>query len=246
MGFTKTYATAEAALRAQAHHAWLDRLGVPVPRLHGRRGRHRLDLLFEALPDRHIGPGDLPETARLLGQAHAAAYRDSLHRARLDQPFPLPGVGTLEPFTTPRIARVQKLLDAGTVPEPAFTSDQAARVITTAAGEPAAFYKDANPRNFLITQAGIAVIDFDDLTLAPFGYDLAKLILTTAMTHGPLPGPLTAATLNSYNQAVPHPCSADRLNDWLEIHHILTSPYLGRHGYIHGWHTLRPTETRTR
>jgi hypothetical protein len=30
-------------------------------------------------------------------------------------------------------------------------------------------------------------IDFDDLTLVPFCYDLAKLIVTLAMTHGPIP-----------------------------------------------------------
>ena len=51
--------------------------------------------------------------------------------------------------------------------------------------------------------------------------------------------------LDAYNQRVPHPCTRQRLNDWIEIHHILTSPYLGRHGYAHGWHLLRPTETET-
>ncbi len=55
-----------------------------------------------------------------------------------------------------------------------------------ACGGPAAFYKDANPRNFLITPAGPVTVDFDDLTLAPFGYDLAKLVVTLAMTYGAL------------------------------------------------------------
>jgi hypothetical protein len=31
-------------------------------------------------------------------------------------------------------------------------------------GAPAAFYKDANPRNFLLTQAGIVAVDVDDLS----------------------------------------------------------------------------------
>jgi hypothetical protein len=46
-------------------------------------------------------------------------------------------------------------------------------ILTTAVSRPVAFYKDTNPRNILITAAG-QLITVDDLTLAPFGYDLAK------------------------------------------------------------------------
>jgi hypothetical protein len=43
--------------------------------------------------------------------------------------------------------------------------------------------------NILITSIGRPVtVDIDDLTLAPFGYDLVKLVVTLAMTHGRLPG----------------------------------------------------------
>ncbi|WP_210966105.1 phosphotransferase [Streptomyces sp. B15] len=243
MGFTKHYRTADAMRRAQAHHSWLDRLGLPVPALIACRPR---SLELSHIPGRHVAPNDVPASARLLGAAHTAAYRACLHRARLGAPFHLPGIGALEAFTTSRIDRVRQHLEQGSVPAPAFTAKEAAQVLSSAADEPAAFYKDANLRNFLVTQTGIVVIDFDDLTLAPFGYDLAKLILTTAMTYGPLPPRLTTTALDAYNQATEIPCTPDRLRDWLEIHHILTSPYLGRNGYTHSWHTLRPTETRPR
>ncbi|MFJ5812141.1 phosphotransferase family protein [Streptomyces sp. NPDC093093] len=242
MAFTKTYQTAEAAQQAAAHHAWLAGLGMAVPRLNARRASV---LDFETIHGRHLGPDELPAAARLLGEVHTAAYRGALNRARLNESFRLPGVGTLAAFTAPRIARVRHLLDSGSVPGPAFTADQAARIIDGTAGQPAAFYKDANPRNFLTGPTGIVAVDFDDLTLAPFGYDLAKLIVTTAMTHGLLPDHATEQALDAYNQYVPHPCTRQRLNEWMEIHHILTSPYLGRNGYTNGWHTLRPTEART-
>src|SRR6266536_3346157 len=99
----------------------------------------------------------------------------------------------------------------------------------------------------LITADGPIIVDADDLALAPFGYDLAKLVVTLAMTHGPLSTAAIHQALDAYNQAA---CRHHRglgrvglptLLAWAEIHHILTSPYLGRDGYRHGWHTLRPT-----
>lgn len=242
MPFTKHYRTPAAATRAQAHHAWLGRLGLTVPPLTARRPRA---LVFRRMPGRHIAPDDVPAAARLLGTAHAAAHRSILHTAQLDEHFGLPGVGQVEPFAATRIRRVHQLLDEGAVPAPAFTADEATRVLSSAAGEPAAFYKDANVRNFLVTPTGLVVIDFDDLTLAPFGYDLAKLILSTAMTYGPLPAGLLEHALDTYNEYAGMPCTLGRLTDWLEIHHILTSPNLGRNGYAHGWHTLRPKNPRT-
>ncbi|MGH3867969.1 MAG: hypothetical protein ACRDQ4_17960 [Pseudonocardiaceae bacterium] len=46
------------------------------------------------------------------------------------------------------------------------------------AGLPPEIYKDANIRNFLLTDHSVVIIDFDELTLPPFGYNLARLILT--------------------------------------------------------------------
>ena len=113
---------------------------------------------------------------------------------------------------------------------------------------PAAFYKDANPRNFLITPEGTPVtIDFDDLTLAPFGYDLAKLIVTLAMTHGPIP----AASIASRADLVQHGCrpalpgtagvTREELTNWAEIHHILTSRYATDGRYPFRWGQARPS-----
>ncbi len=36
------------------------------------------------------------------------------------------------------------------------------------------------------------------------------------------------------------PVTWEQLMDWAEIHHILTSRYLGRAGYRHSWHAVRP------
>ncbi|MFC9329199.1 phosphotransferase [Kitasatospora sp. NPDC057015] len=237
--FTKPYRTAAAASRAVAHHTWLDGLGMPVPHL---IAHHPQALEFQHLTGRHALPRDLPAVARLLGQTHTAAHRAALHAAHLDHDFDLPGIGTTAAFTSSRTARVRQVMASRSVPGPAFTTDQAVHVIESAADEPAAFYKDSNPRNFLITPTTITALDFDDLTPAPFGYDLAKLLVTTAMTHGPLPPGLTTEALAAYNQTAQYPCNPARLADWMEIHHILTSPYLGRNGYSHSWHTLRPIE----
>jgi Ser/Thr protein kinase RdoA (MazF antagonist) len=108
-----------------------------------------------------------------------------------------------------------------------------------------ALYKDANIRNFLLTDDGVAVIDFDDLTLAPFGYDLAKLIVSTAMTHGRLDPHEVELALETYNthtaQVDPQTtCSMRRLRFYAEFHHQLTERYLGRNGYHHSWPEVRP------
>ena len=50
-------------------------------------------------------------------------------------------------------------------------------------------------RNVLVTPSGPALVDFDDLTLAPFGYDLAKLVVSTAMTFGTCRGSHAAVDL---------------------------------------------------
>ena len=87
-------------------------------------------------------------------------------------------------------------------------------------------------------------IDFDDLTLAPFGYDLAKLVVSAAMTHGQLGTELIGRTLTAYNLetvdiADAH-CDTDRFQLYAEIHHRLTARYIGRHSYIHAWPHVEP------
>ncbi len=97
----------------------------------------------------------------------------------------------------------------------------------------------------MITPAGPVTVDFDDLTLAPFGYDLAKLVVSLSMTYGALGSARITAALDAYNTATRHlpgvmPVTREQLMAWAEIHHILTSRYLGRAGYRHSWHAVRP------
>jgi Ser/Thr protein kinase RdoA (MazF antagonist) len=100
---------------------------------------------------------------------------------------------------------VARELRAGNVPGAALATLQAQRLLAGADG-PAAFYKDANPRNFLITPAGATMmVDFDELTLAPFGYDLAKLVVTLAMSYGALTVGQISTALSTYNAAVGRP-----------------------------------------
>jgi aminoglycoside phosphotransferase (APT) family kinase protein len=153
---------------------------------------------------------------------------------------------TLPGFPDGRIDAVARELRSGRVRDARLTVHQAQELITGAVG-PAAFYKDANLRNFLITPEGTLVtIDFDDLTLAPFGYDLAKLIVTLAMTHGPIPAASIAAALTSYNKAASRHSRSlpgvtwEELSGWAEIHHILTSRYADDGRYPCRWDQARP------
>jgi hypothetical protein len=88
-------------------------------------------------------------------------------------------------------------------------------------------------------------IDFDDITLAPFGYDLAKLIVTLAMTHGHLCPPAIAEALDAYNTATSNRSGSlaavtrHDLANGAEIHHILTSRYATDGRYPHRWSEIR-------
>jgi ubiquinone/menaquinone biosynthesis C-methylase UbiE/aminoglycoside phosphotransferase (APT) family kinase protein len=231
--------------RAEGNYRWLASLGGPMrlPRLLTADGRH---LVFEHVPGRHAQPGDLAGLASHLGAAHASAHATELHRARLDQPFHTRSGHQIPGFPGPRLAAVARELGSGSVPCPALTAGQAARLLRDACDGPAAFYKDANPRNFLITPAGPVTVDFDELTLAPFGYDLAKLVVTLAMTHGPLTAQLITSAIDAYNTAASRHqpgtgiLTWERLMSFAEIHHILTARFLGQAGYRHSWDTLRP------
>ncbi|WP_420867541.1 hypothetical protein [Amycolatopsis rubida] len=89
------------------------------------------------------------------------------------------------------------------------------------------------------------MVDFDDLTLAPFGYDLAKLVVSTGMTHGTLRSEATEAALAVYNICAGRPddataCTFGQLRVYAEFHHRLTARYLHRNGYCHAWPDVRP------
>ncbi len=89
----------------------------------------------------------------------------------------------------------------------------------------------------------VSIVDFDDLTLAPFGYDLAKLVVSTAMTHGHLDPREVDVALKIYNthtaSGSPTTCAPEQLRVYAEFHHLLTERYLHRNGYSHAWPELR-------
>jgi hypothetical protein len=238
----RRYRDRETRQRAVRNYWWLASLGDPLrlPRLLFAQG---LELGFEHVAGRHAEPGDLVGLANHLGWVHAAAYASELRHARLAVGFRTTSGCQIPGFLERRVAAVTREL--GSVPGAAFTADQAVALLTAGCQGPAAFYKDANPRNFLITADGVVTVDFAELSLAPFGYDLAKLVASLVMTYGALAQPQIADALDAYNAAilaVPDlaPVTWDQLMAWVEIHHILTSRFLGRAGYRYSWHDLRP------
>lgn len=224
--FVKTYQCPQRAAAARTHRDWLEGLECDV-RLPALRSAGPQQLVFEHLGHRQPGPADLGVLAQALGRLHAAAYTRQLHAAQLDEPFTAPHGHVIADFVSPR----QGALDQMPLP---------------VAGLPVAFYKDANIRNFLLTDDGVAIVDFDDLTLAPFGYDLAKLIVSTAMTHGHLDPQLVEQALEAYNTHTAQAggqataCPPARLRAYAEFHHLLTAHYLHRNGYQHAWPQVRP------
>ncbi|MGH3801082.1 MAG: phosphotransferase [Pseudonocardiaceae bacterium] len=223
--FAKRYPDQRHATMAIAHRDWLSGLesGVRLPALRSATAR---ELVFEHLGTRHPDADDLADLAQALGRLHAAAYLRHLHAARLDEPFHTRHGLTITDFITPRRTALEK------IPLPVT-------------GRPAALYKDANIRNFLLTDDGVAIVDFDDLTLAPFGYDLAKLVVSAAMTHGRLDPHMIELALDTYNSHTAEvgrftECPMRQLRVYAEFHHLLTAPYLHRNGYRHPWPRVRP------
>jgi hypothetical protein len=194
----------------------------------------------------HAVPADLEALAGHLGDAHGAAWVTVLHGARLDTPYRDEGSGVIADFLHPRLAA----LDGSKDLRDTLGADGRAGIIGLLrdyAEGPVAFYKDTNPRNILLTPIGrFVTVDVDDLTLAPFGYDLAKLVVALAMTHGSLPVDALEEALGAYNASAARHASELgcttllHLLDFAEIHHVLTAPYLGRGGYRFLWPAVRP------
>jgi len=201
---------------------------------------------LEYVSGRHAVPTDLEALAGHLGDAHGAAWVAALHGARLDTPYRDGDARIIADFLSPRLA----VLDRGKDLRDTLGADGNARIVGLLcdhAKGPVAFYKDTNPRNVLVTPTGrVVTVDFDDLTLAPFGYDLAKLVVALAMTHGPLSKDALERALAAYNAAAARHASELRcatlvqLLGFAEIHDVLTAPYLGRGGYRYLWPAVRP------
>ena len=249
--FVKHYASSAARQTAEANYRWLAGLESP-PRLPELTAASGPVLCFERIDGRCARPEDLVMLAAHLGDVHGSAYVTELHQARLNQQYHATCGHVLPPFPLRRVDAVARELRAGNVPGNVLMSVARAQRLLAEADGPSAFYKDANARNFLITPDGLAItVDFDDLTLAPFGYDLAKLVVTLAMTHGTLPGEQVAAALIAYNTAAARHCGTlpgvtwAELKNWAEIHHILTSRYAADGRYPRRWHEVRPASCGT-
>lgn len=244
--FVKTYPTEQARSTAERHYRWLAIHARPLvlPTLIAADGT---SLEFTHIHGRHANPLDLVRIAAHLGDAHGAAWTSTLHAARMDQPHPCGPGETISDFVRPRLAALLRRHQADYIPEDDLHATK--DIVTAAITEPVAFYKDTNPRNILVTDQGhLVTVDVDDLTLAPFGYDLAKLIVTLAMTYGRLPHDLIGRALDAYNAtAAVHSTSLGhvdlgRLSLYTTLHHALTAPYLGRGGYQHPWPAVQPID----
>lgn len=249
--FVKHYPSSAAREAAEANYRWLAGLEshVRLPALTAASGPV---LCFERIDGRWARTEDLVMLAAHLGDVHGSAHVIELHQARLNQPYRAMCGHVLPSFPHRRVDAVARELRTGNVPGNGLMSVVRAQRLLAEADGPAAFYKDANPRNFLIAPDGLAVtVDFDDLTLAPFGYDLAKLVVTLAMTYGALPDEQVAAALRAYNSAAARHFGAlpgvtwAELMNWAEIHHILTSRYAADSRYPCRWHEVRPASYGT-
>lgn len=243
--FTKFYATPAQIDSAVRHHWWLTEHAHPM-QLPAFVVIGPGSLTYRRIEGRPVQPDDLPALATLLGHAHGSAWESDLHTADLAVPHRFQDGTAFADYLTPRRTALQHRLEQGHLPNKAALHAALALLEKTAEG-PTAFYKDSNPRNFLITPAGTVVtVDTDDLTLAPMAYDLAKLIATLLLTYGPLPELAIGTALDAYNEAAGHHdtrlgvTDRHRLDDFLALHAVLTAPYIGRHGYSYGWPPTYP------
>jgi hypothetical protein len=150
--FVKRYASPSARNRAEANYRWLTRLQGPAHLPELRYSGER-ELCFQHVEGRHAVPADLTMLAAHLGDVHGSVHQAELRKAELPRPYRAAGGQVLPSFPAGRLAAVERELAAGHVPAARLTIPQARRLIAGADG-PAAFYKDANPRNFLITPDG--------------------------------------------------------------------------------------------
>lgn len=236
--FRKSFPDVEAADAAVAHQRWLMglRSGVALPELLAHTGS---TLEFERIAGPTAEPDDITTVARTLGQLHRAAWRGGLRHAEMNRPFPVPGAKKLPGFAEPRRQRLHAAL-ART--ECALTHHVIDKWLDASVNLPVALYKDANPRNVIVSpDRGPVLVDFDTLTLAPVGYDLAKLIVTMAMTFGAVSREQVIETRTRYVTAFgidPGLCPLGHIQVWAEFHHLLTHPWRGQH-YAYNWNTVR-------
>ncbi|MEV0915717.1 phosphotransferase [Streptomyces sp. NPDC049967] len=238
--FTKRYATPERAAGAVRHYRWINENAKPLrqPALYTVGAD---SLTFERIEGRCVRPEDLPRMAELLGHAHGAAWASDLQSASLGTPHLFQDGTKFDDYLGPREIALRRRHQQGHLPNKAALHAMLGLLEATAQG-PWAFYKDSNPRNFIITPTGdIVTVDTDDLSLAPMGYDLAKLIATLHLTYGPVTAQAVNGALLAYNATAGSygarlgTTDRERLDDFLALHAVLTAPYIGCNGYRYSW-----------
>ncbi|MEU6440420.1 phosphotransferase [Streptomyces sp. NPDC047046] len=234
--FTKHYAKPERAAEAVRHYRWLTAHAEPL-RLPALYTVGPDSLTFERIEGRSVGPEDLPRVAGLLGHVHGAAWISDLRFASLDTPHHFQDGTTFDDYLGPRQLALRRRHEQGYLPNKVALYAMSDLLEETARG-PWAFYKDSNPRNFIVTGTGdIVAVDTDDLSLAPMAYDLAKLIATLHLTYGPLTDRAVDAALLVYNAAARRhdarlgTTDRSQLDNFVVLHAVLTAPYVGRNGY---------------
>ncbi len=240
--FQKHYVSVDRWAAALSHHALLTELDViHLPALLDA-DLGSLTISWQHIPSaRPLAEQDLPRVAHEMGRLHTAARRILSDPGR--KPPRIAG------WAAPRASRLRTLLHRGLAPGASLDADHVDNALVIGEIEPACLYKDSNVRNYLVTHDDVLVtVDVDDLTLAPPGYDLAKLLLSWALTTGDLTAPLLSQCQTAYNEAVDltvnpgvnrRQCSLSQLLLWLEVNYVLTAPYLGRNGYEHSWPSQR-------
>ncbi|GGY07350.1 phosphotransferase [Streptomyces minutiscleroticus] len=238
--FTKHYGTPRQMASAARHHAWLAEHAQPL-RLPTLTVVGPTSLTYEWIDGRAARTEDLLPLAGLLGDAHGGAWTTDLRLPPLNRPHRFQDGIAFGDYIGPRQTALRRRLEQGYLPDHIALHAMLTLLEKSAEG-PTAFYKDSNPRNFIITEAGdIYTVDTDDLTLAPMGYDLAKLITTLVLTYGPLSDPAIDTALLVYNEAAERhdprlgTTDRERLDDFLALHAVLTAPYEGRNGYRYSW-----------
>ncbi|WP_405550629.1 hypothetical protein [Streptomyces microflavus] len=128
------------------------------------------------------------------------AWASDLYSAAMDTPHHFQGGTQFDDYLGPRKVALRRRHEQGYLPNKTALHAMLGLPEATAEG-PCAFCKDSNPRNFIITTQDIVAVDTDDLSLAPLGYDLAKIVATLHLTYGPLSDQAVTTALLEYNAA---------------------------------------------
>lgn len=95
---------------------------------------------------------------------------------------------------------------------------------------PLSVYKDANYRNFVVSDR-IYTLDYDTLTLAPAGYDLAKFFVSVGMHEGNVSNECMTRALRTYLNKTGAHLTKGVFRTLLNINIIRTRKYIGHGGY---------------